>query len=236
MTMRNRFPNRILLAAALCLGTSAVASPPTFLQTYSSGFQNGGLIPDGSLEGWSDTRTVGLADNDPISTVRLTLNLSGGYNGDLYAYLSHGNGFVVLLNRVGVGQAQGDAFGFGGSGMSLTLASDGAHDDIHWYGFGSMPTGTYLPDGRAIDPLSAPNLFDAAATTASFATMAGLQPNGAWTLFVADVSAGGGQSLLTGWSLEIVTVPEPATTALLALGIVVVVAAACWSRSSARFR
>ena len=31
----------------------------------------------------------------------MTLNLSGGWNGDLYAYLVHNSGFAVLLNRVG---------------------------------------------------------------------------------------------------------------------------------------
>jgi hypothetical protein len=42
-------------------------------------------------------------------------------------------------------------------------------------------------------------------------------PNGAWTLFIADLSSGG-QSTLVSWGLTIVTVPEPQTWAMLVGG------------------
>ena len=35
----------------------------------------------------------------------MTLNLTGGWNGDLYAYVQYGSGFTALLNRVGVAEA-----------------------------------------------------------------------------------------------------------------------------------
>jgi hypothetical protein len=41
-----------------------------------------------------------------------------------------------------------------------------------------------------------------------------LNPNGTWTLFLADESAGGGQSSLVSWSLSISAVPEPTNVAL----------------------
>ena len=41
----------------------------------------------------------------------------------------------------------------------------------------------------------------------------GLDPNGSWTLFFADLSAGD-QTTLTSWSLEITAVPEPVPAAL----------------------
>ncbi len=50
------------------------------VQTYNTGFQNGGVIPDGNLSGWADTRTVDGAG--AISSLSVTLNLSGGWNGD----------------------------------------------------------------------------------------------------------------------------------------------------------
>ena len=39
-------------------------------------------------------------------------------------------------------------------------------------------------------------------------------PNGTWTLFIADLSAGE-QSTLLDWGLDITAVPEPVTSALL---------------------
>ena len=64
-----------------------------------------GAIPDGSAAGWSATAAAsGYLPS--ILDVTVNLNLSGGYNGDLYAYLSYGGVLVPLLNRVGVtGQA-----------------------------------------------------------------------------------------------------------------------------------
>jgi hypothetical protein len=141
----------------------------------------------------------------------------------LYAYLAHDNGFAVLLNRVGVGSAQSDAFGYANAGMNITLSNTGANGNIHWYGGANIPTGSYQPDGRAIDPLSPASLFDTADTSANLRTFIGEDPNGEWTLFLADVSAGGGESALLGWSLTVgaIPVPEPPpmTLAALALGL-----------------
>ena len=69
--------------------------------SWNSGFLNSGVVPDGNSTGWSDTRNLsGIAQNS-ILDLNVTLQLSGGWNGDLYAYLTHGTGFSVLLNRVG---------------------------------------------------------------------------------------------------------------------------------------
>jgi subtilisin-like proprotein convertase family protein len=43
-------------------------------------------------------------------------------------------------------------------------------------------------------------------------------PNGQWTLFIADLSAGG-TSTLVSWGLTVVTVPEPQTWAMVAGGL-----------------
>jgi hypothetical protein len=181
--------------------------------TFDSNFQNGGVIPDGDASGWTDTRNLTTVGESRIAEVRVTLNFSGGSNGDLYAYLSHGAGFAVLLNRVGVGQAQGDPFGYSDPGMSVTLATGGARGNIHWYGGGGVPSGVYEPDGRNIDPQSSPPLFDSASTTTGFDSLRGLDASGSWTLFFADVSKEGGNSVLSAWSLEVTAVPEPAATA-----------------------
>ena len=176
-----------------------------------------------SLNGLSEKVAVsGAGGVWNITDVQVTLHLTGGYNGDLYAYLVHGDGFAVLLNRVGVGLAQGDAFGYGNAGMDITLATGGANGDIHWYGGATLPSGTYQPDGRLLDPLSVPNLFDGAPRNANLDSFTGLDPNGDWTLFIADVSAGGGQTtaLSRGLVINAITpVPEPGDMALAALGL-----------------
>ena len=43
-----------LMMAALLLALVRPAQAD-FVYTYNTGFQNGGVIPDGSLTGWSDT-------------------------------------------------------------------------------------------------------------------------------------------------------------------------------------
>ena len=187
---------------------------------YSPSNPINATITDNSAVGWSGTATAsGYAAS--ISAITVNLNISGGYNGDLYAYLSYGGVLVPLLNRVGVtGTGGGDPFGYGDTGFSITLSSAGANN-VHFYGNNSpgfngsgQLTGTWQPDGRLIDPLSSPGDFDSA-TPVTFASFNGLNPNGTWTLFLADMSAGE-QSQLVSWSLGItaVPVPEPVNVAL----------------------
>ncbi len=177
---------------------------------YTGGTPNGGIIQDGNLSGWSDTINISGVSGS-ISAVSVNIEISGGYNGDLYGYLSYNGALIPLLNRVGVGST--DAFGSGASGMNITLADGGS--DIHLYSGTGMPTGTFSADGRMINPLSAPSSFDASGTATFASTFNGMTPNGDWTLFFADVSGGGGQSTTVSWSLDIITaVPEPINVAL----------------------
>jgi len=193
-----------VIGLLLALAWSARAD---IVETYSSGFQNGGIIPDNNLSGWADTRTV-TGSGGSISDLSVTLSLSGGWNGDLYAYLVHDTGFTVLLNRVG--RSTGKTSGYGDSGMNVVFNATGANGDIHLYGGSGVPSGNYMPDGRAISPLATVGTFDAASPTALLGSFTGLNPNGSWTLFVADVNSGE-QSTVTGWGLDIgvASVPEP---------------------------
>jgi hypothetical protein len=205
--------SKSIIALALLMGWTAQAGI-----SYGT-FANSGNIPDGSSSGSAGTATAsGFLPT--ISDISVKLNISGGFNGDLYAYLSYGGVLVPLLNRVGVTTTGGgDAFGYGETGFNVTLSSAGAQD-VHFYGNYSPTingsgqlTGTWQPDGRAIDPQSAPSSFDSASRV-SFGSYSGLNPNGTWTLFLADLSAGGGQSQLVSWELDITAVPEPVNVAL----------------------
>jgi len=92
---------------------------------------------------------------------------------------------------------------------------------------GGQLTGTWATDGRAIDPLSDPAVFDTTPPTSLLGSFNQTDPNGTWTLFLADLS-GGGQSTVVNWGLSIQTVPEPSAGALLGMGILLVLRK--WSR------
>ena len=189
-----------VLVLALC------ASAHGGLYTFNYGVN--AAIPDNSIIGLTDAHTIGGLDA-AIKDVRVTLDISGGFNGDLYGYLRlNGSPLVVLVNRVGL--TSGNPDGYHNSGMLVTLSSS-APQDIHFYqdftpaynGSGQV-TGAWQADGRA-NPLDT--------SRGSLSYFNGLDPNGTWTLFFADRSVGG-QSKLDGWSLEVTTVPEPVNVAL----------------------
>lgn len=149
-----------------------------------------------------------------VSGVTVALSISGGWNGDLYAYLSSGAGFAVLLNRVGVGVAGESPLGYGVSGLNVTLAS-GLISDVHSY---STPSGLWGADGRNIDPASSAGTFAGAARDHTLDVFTGMDPMGDWTLFLADCSDGS-ISTLNSWSVTVQTVPEPGSLGLLITGV-----------------
>ena len=192
-----------LLSAALNL--SALGA----LYTYNSGFQNGGIIPDGTANGWTDSRTIsGLGA--VITDVNVVINVSGGYNGDLYAYLSHNGILVPLLNRVGTGSGDviQQTLGFSTAGFSNVRLDDAGSLNIHDVATPSSSPTSYRPDGG------------------SLASFSDINPNGNWTLFYSDLANAGGSSssTLVSWSLDITAVPEPVNVALGIFGGVFLVA------------
>jgi len=162
--------------------------------------------------GWADTRNVSMPLNQ-VTGVSVSLNLSGGWNGDLYAYLVHNSGFAVLLNRVGSTAA--NEAGFSTAGLMHVTLDDTALLNIHSV---AEPAawGHYRSDSRNISPLSSGALFDATTPGAMLTSFNGLDPNGSWTLFIADAS-GGDQSVLTSWTLA--AVPEPGSAEMGAIAV-----------------
>lgn len=218
-------PNlRSLLAAtgaALAIFTAAPASAQ-LMENYTA--SPGVSIPDGDLVGVASTINVPFSSITQITSVSVSLQITGGYNGDFYAYLVHflpnstQAGFVTLLNRVGV--TGSDPVGYGDAGFNVTFTSLGP--DIHLYQNvtnpgGSALTGTWSPDGRTDNPLT---VTDASARLSSLASFNGGIAAGTWTLFIADV-AGGDIGTFTSWGLTIQGVPEPGTVAagMLAVGL-----------------
>jgi len=210
------------ISCLLALGCSLSAHSATFSYTV------GATIPDGDLNGYQNSQTVsGLSGG--ITDLNVILNISGGFNGDFYAFLTHNGVTGILLNRAGRSGTQAVGypdFGFGPalSGNAFTL-DDQAAQDVHSYrsfayslnGSGQL-TGQWQPDGRTLDPLSPGAAFDGAARSGMLGGFNGTDANGVWTLYVADVSPGG-EGTLVGWGLEITTVPEPSAAVLLGWGL-----------------
>lgn len=192
----------------LCLALNALS--PARAALYTTGYVDGSgtslgqTITDGQYP-MGVTSTLNVSGAGGLMTdVNVTLNISGGWNGDLYGYLIYNDSLVVLLNRVGTGA--GDPFqqgaGFSTAGFNNVTLDDDAALLIH--AVENPTTGSsYRADGGSL---------------ASFNNM---DPNGIWTLFLAD-NSGGFQSTLEGWSLDITAVPETATVALAVFGVVFV--------------
>jgi subtilisin-like proprotein convertase family protein len=202
----------ILAAATLAVGVGLAQAQ---LTNYIA---VGLAIPDNDPSGLVST----LSLSDPggsIDDVSVNLDIAGGWNGDLYAYLLSPTGqMAVLLNRVGVDT--GNPVGYGDSGFDVTLSAVG--NDIHTYqndsplfnGSGQL-TGDWGADGRSADP--------ALVTVTSpqdegLGGLDGIDPTGQWTLFVADLNPGD-QSTLVSWGLDVQATPEPSTWAMMATGL-----------------
>lgn len=141
---------KTLLAGVLLAGVSLTTHATLFVTGWTNGvnatFANAGVVPDNNPSGWVDSRTVSTAPAGTINSLAVNLVISGGWNGDLYAYLGNGSGFTVLLNHVG-GAANG-GLGNAGNGFDVQFSDAGA-GGLHTYtGNGSgVLTGTWQPDG-----------------------------------------------------------------------------------------
>ena len=201
--------NRYSIACALLLAATLQATA-SLVTNFNGSFANNGFLPDGNLSGWSDTRNLNVTEyaGFTVTDVQVTLDVASGWNGDLYGYLLHDTGFVVLLDRVG--SSTYSPHGFGNAGFTGVTLSDTVNltGSIEDYGGASGP-------GTASSALvgGTYNSQDGTLNTA----FDGLSVNGNWTLFLADMSSGD-ISQVTGWSLNIEAVPEPSTWALLLAG------------------
>ena len=169
-------------------------------------------IPDGDATGVGSFQTI-ISEITSIENITVTLDISGGFNGDLYVYLQHDSGFSVLLNRIG--KTAGNPFGSADPGINLSFNDLGMNPDVHLAtsGGGAL-NGLFNSDARNIDP---DDVVDTDPRTADLTVFSTLAAAGDWTLFVADMSTGASHTL-EGWSMNISGAPEPSTALLLLLG------------------
>jgi len=150
--------SRLPATAGITTTDFATSDGSTFLAGSASGSQ---VIPDNTPAGVAyamNLNTLGVPYS--LASISVTLNLSGGYNGDIYAYLSHGSQISYLLNANAA---------LSGSGMNLTFV-EGTGSAIPTGGSGTL-TGSYTAN-------------------TDLATFNNTDPNGNWTLFFADLSPG----------------------------------------------
>ncbi len=145
-----------------------------------------------------------------VTDITVELNITGGFNGDLYAYLVAPNQSTtaVLLGTPGGNFTQ---VGSGYNNISLTDAA-GVGNNIQdasqtW---GTALAGTYYAEVSLLSAFG------------SYLTANGA--NGNWRLFIANQSSGdNGSSVLGSWSLSMTTsaVPEPdQVVAITLLGLI----------------
>lgn len=169
-------------------------------------------IPDGNAAGLSDVRTLNSAIVN-VSRVRVSLRIDGEFNGDLYVYLRHiqsgDTNLTILLNRVG--RTAANAAGYADAGLDVVFDDAAADGDIHNYAGavtldpGEALTGSWQPDGRWVDP---GQVLDTSPRTALLSQFAGNEGSGEWTLYLADIEAGGTHALIS-WSLEFTGIASP---------------------------
>lgn len=191
----------ILALPATALGGGSAI---TLTQSWSGTL----AIPDNSGVGASNTITITAPILDKIESVTVAIELEGGWNGDLYAYLVHDGTLAILLNRPG--RTALDDLGSGSTNL-IALFDDLAAGDVHMLlpGTGNA-TGTWQPDGRMIDPLLS---LDTTPRTKMLDGFTNANPNGDWTLFIADQTPGD-TATLKSWTLSVTAVPEPAAAML----------------------
>jgi len=188
--------------AGIVVGVSLNASA-----AYDYSWTVNAAIPDANRSGFANHQTItdGLQGNNlpvnPIiaSVVGVTLSLSGGWNGNLYAYLRYetgaGVGFSTLLNQVGTGPGNPIGSTVAGFDNIFLIAGTSVNGNIHDVVNPAANT-TYQGDGT------------------SFSSFTGLDPTaGTWSIFFADLS-GSHVSTLDSWGLTLEVVPEPTTWAL----------------------
>jgi subtilisin-like proprotein convertase family protein len=178
----------------ILLGSSRLALGGLSFSTSDGSTYVGGasglnqIIPDNNPSGVAYSINFG-AVGQTIGNISVSLNLNGGYNGDLYAYLSNGSQTTTLFNQISGSPNS--------SGFNVTLVEGTANpiQTVTGFGAGTVLSGvTYT----ANQDLAAFNNTD---------------PNGNWVFFVADLNAGD-TSTLNAFSVNITAVPEPVNGAL----------------------
>ncbi|GAB5497399.1 MAG: hypothetical protein Phyf2KO_24790 [Phycisphaerales bacterium] len=204
--------SRVLLTV-IAAGVASTASADVISETNSAiiewGTQGTGLVTDGpALLFPSDISVAGASG--PISDVNITLNDG--------AHTWADDMEIVLVSPAGTAvMVMADAGGNDNIAGSITFddqaagpigdTGQGANDDLDFSG--SFQTSVYGTTFATTAPATSGTLLS---------LFNGEDANGTWSLYVYDDAGGDTGAFSGGWTLDIVTVPAPASAALLGLG------------------
>jgi subtilisin-like proprotein convertase family protein len=197
---------KVVFSLLTCLASAGHA----LADVYTGG--GGIVIPDNTPAGGSSTISAINILNPTIFTfdsVTIVVSTAHTWIGDLTVTLTSPTGITVQLFRRPGASGVGSS-GDWTAGTYVFVLSGGL----------SMPTtnvatnvtpGTYNitsnPGSTQIIPPSDPDTYSA---------FTGLNLNGTWTLNISD-NAAGDTGAISGWSMNITSIPEPTTAALLLL-------------------
>src|SRR3989338_3556105 len=207
----------ILLGASL----SAVPISNADAAEYNLSIPNGSVaIPDGNLNGivFSFNVSEAPANSQITSLNSVGLDILGGYNGDLRAYLRHETaggivGFASLFNQPGKDNSL--SLGYSNPGMNVLLMNSG--NNIHNYQ-NPIFNAVYNGNGQVTGNWASEQNFD---------SFAGLDPNGRWDFWFGDLTGGDVSTVQSlSFNLDYSVVPETVNTALGILGGIAAIAAA----------
>ena len=203
--MQNSQPMKTMIKAVLLLAISVSARTASGQSTFSQSYFPDLTIPEGNPVGVADRGGFDAAPaGGQVADVTINLFFTGGYNGDLYVALLAPDGTSsVLLDQPGVGV---NGFGAAGAGMNITL-SDTATNSIQSETSDLALTGAYQP-------------------AQLLAMFQGLEANGTWVIYCANLGIGDGPTTLVSWGINITTVPtpEPASGELGAVAMLIMMA------------
>jgi subtilisin-like proprotein convertase family protein len=200
-----------LCLTSIALAWGLAASAQTFITTTN--FPVYAMVPDGDASGLASVQTISTPITN-LTDMRVALKVSGTWTGDLYCFLAHGTNHSVLLNRLGRDGASN--LGYNDGGLDLIFDDVATNSDIHVYrlqltGSQGTPisgplTDSWAPDARVASPTT---VLDTDARSAFLGSFSGVDPNGEWVLFVADMEAGD-IHFLDSWALEFTGDTAPA--------------------------
>lgn len=119
-----------ILSVIWALGVAPILPAAVFEEFHAFipfGSQSSLGIPDGNAAGVSDHHQISSAITS-IESVKVILEISGDFNGDLYAYLRHGSEICILLNRPGL--SAGLPEGYDDCGLELTGVPEPIHGTV----------------------------------------------------------------------------------------------------------
>lgn len=206
-------PRFIHALAALLISLGLLATPSAGATPIS--FQNNAAIaiPAPGSSAGTQIAVSGLG-NAVTSIDGVTINgLTASHADDVDLVLVAPTGAALVLMS-GAGGSSAIS-----SPISLTFTDAGAQLPQFPFPPGSYKPAEYTPVGSFPSPgpgtsYSTPFPLGTANFTSTFN---GINPNGNWSLYTMDPTAGDTGQIANGWSIQISAIPEPVTLSLLAL-------------------